>query len=110
MSDYISINPHIVNRHSWYSCTSCRLITTNLVTAKTLNDQGGDWDRRNRLKVYEGLHKMSQREFEDAAPLLIDSIATFTAIELISFERFVFYAVIVGLKVSRIPTKSLFIG
>jgi 26S proteasome regulatory subunit N7 len=29
------------------------LITRNIEKAKTLIDEGGDWDRRNRLKVYQ---------------------------------------------------------
>ena len=29
------------------------LITRNITKAKALIEQGGDWDRKNRLKVYE---------------------------------------------------------
>ncbi|RXG71704.1 26S proteasome non-ATPase regulatory subunit 6 [Armadillidium vulgare] len=32
------------------------LITRNLEKAKSLIEEGGDWDRRNRLKVYEGVY------------------------------------------------------
>merc|ERR1712170_58796 len=34
---------------------------------RKLIDDGGDWDRRNRLKVYEGLYKLTIRDFKNAA-------------------------------------------
>lgn len=64
----------------------------------SLNDKGGDWDRRNRLKVYRGLFLLTQRDFAGASSLLMDSLATFTAHELLSYEAFVFYTVLAGLK------------
>lgn len=63
-----------------------------------LNDKGGDWDRRNRLKVYEGLACVAARDFASAADLLLDSLATFTAHEVTSYEQLVFLAVLSGLK------------
>lgn len=74
-------------------------------TAKAANERGGDWDRRNRLKVYEALQLLAgQRDFQAASPFLMDAIATFTATELISYSRFIFYAVLVGLKTLDRPT------
>ncbi|KAJ3328289.1 26S proteasome non-ATPase regulatory subunit 6, partial [Blyttiomyces sp. JEL0837] len=35
------------------------LISRNIEKARGLIDEGGDWDRRNRLKVYEGSYKIS---------------------------------------------------
>uniref|UniRef100_A0A7I4DKN0 26S proteasome regulatory subunit Rpn7 N-terminal domain-containing protein n=2 Tax=Physcomitrium patens TaxID=3218 RepID=A0A7I4DKN0_PHYPA len=32
------------------------LISRNIDKAKNLFDEGGDWERKNRLKVYEGLY------------------------------------------------------
>lgn len=32
-----------------------------LVEAKELNEKGGDWDRRNRLKVYEAILALVER-------------------------------------------------
>lgn len=61
-----------------------------------LIDSGGDWDRRNRLKVYRALHLMSVRNFEEAAELLIDSLSTFTATELMEYEELVALAVLAG--------------
>lgn len=57
-------------------------------------EQGGDWDRRNRLKVYEALALVTQRNVKKAAELLLDCIATFTCVELASYNRFIFYAVV----------------
>lgn len=70
------------------------LLKENFTRAKDLLDQGGDWERRNRLKVYEAAHLMSIRQFSQAATLLLDSIATFTATEICSYERFIFYVVL----------------
>jgi len=59
--------------------------------------QGGDWDRRNRLKVYEALALIGQRNVKKAAELLLDCIATFTCTELASYNQFIFYAVVTNL-------------
>ena len=61
---------------------------------KKLNESGGDWDRRNRLKVYEALYLISNREVKKAAPLLLECIETFTCVELCSYSSFILYAVL----------------
>ncbi|OUS48924.1 putative proteasome regulatory subunit [Ostreococcus tauri] len=55
---------------------------------------GGDWERKNRLKVYEGLHAAATRNFELATKLFLDSLSTFASYELMTYDDFVFYAVI----------------
>jgi 26S proteasome regulatory subunit N7 len=70
------------------------LITKNLEKAQSLIDEGGDWDRRNRLKVYRGLYNMSVRDFKSAAALFLDTIATFTSYELMEYQQFVTYTVL----------------
>merc|ERR1719357_475526 len=40
------------------------LITRNSEKAKSLIEEGGDWDRRNRLKVYQGLYCVAIRDFK----------------------------------------------
>jgi len=60
-------------------------------------EQGGDWDRRNRLKVYEGLFHITQRDFKSAAKRLLESVATFTSTEMLDFKDFVFYTVAASL-------------
>lgn len=49
--------------------------------------QGGDWDRRNRLKIYEAMYLITNRSFKKAADLLLDCIATFTCVELTSYNQ-----------------------
>lgn len=56
-------------------------------------DQGGDWDRRNRLKVYKGVYMMAIRNFKEAADLFLDTVATFTSYELMDYKDFVKYTV-----------------
>lgn len=60
-------------------------------------EEGGDWDRRNRLKVYEAFHLMSIRNFHNAATLFLEALASFTAEELFEFKTLVYYIVISGI-------------
>ena len=60
----------------------------------SLIDEGGDWDRRNRLKVYRGVYCMSIRDFKKAATLFLDTVATFTSYELMDYQTFVTYTVL----------------
>ena len=64
--------------------------------ANTLVESGGDWDRRNRLKAYHGLHLLTVRSHAAAAPLLLDSLSTFTSYELCSYSSLIIYAVLAG--------------
>ncbi|CAE6464284.1 unnamed protein product [Rhizoctonia solani] len=79
------------------------LINENISKAESLVDQGGDWDRRNRLKVYRGVHLLSIRQFKRASELLIDSLSTFTASELVDYNQFVVYCVVCGTLVLSRP-------
>jgi 26S proteasome regulatory subunit N7 len=70
----------------------------DLITeSKRLIELGGDWDRRNRLKVYEALYLMSIRDVRKASALLLDCIATFTCVELCSYKQFMFYALLTSI-------------
>ncbi|CAD7946064.1 unnamed protein product [Amoebophrya sp. A25] len=72
--------------------------------------KGGDWERKNKLKVYEGVFKIMSRDFEAAAKLFLEGVATFTAVELVSFKDFVFYAVLssmVGLQRADLKKKVI---
>jgi len=62
--------------------------------ASKLAQDGGDWDRRNRLKVYSALSKLLSRDVKEAAGLLVDCIATFSCNELCSYTDFLVYTVI----------------
>jgi 26S proteasome regulatory subunit N7 len=83
------------------------VIAKGIERAKTLVDEGGDWDRRNRLKAYEGTYLLSIRDFKPAAQLFLDSLSTFTSTELMSYRDFVKYAVLVGMiSLQRVEIKK----
>lgn len=63
--------------------------TSSIAEAKKLVEEGGDWERRNRLKVYEGLHLLSIRDFKAGGQLFLDALSTFTATELIDYNDFI---------------------
>ncbi|KAI2617765.1 PCI-domain-containing protein [Hypoxylon sp. NC1633] len=83
------------------------LVKKHVARAKTLVDSGGDWDRRNRLKAYEGLHLLTVRSYNLAAPLLLDSLSTFTSYELCTYSNLVVYSVLAGsVSLKRVDFKS----
>ncbi|KDR79082.1 hypothetical protein GALMADRAFT_92899 [Galerina marginata CBS 339.88] len=86
-------------------------VTTNMDKAEKLIDEGGDWDRRNRLKVYDGLHLISIRQFKRGGELLLDALSTFTETELLSYNDFVALTVISNsLALKRVDLKKRLIG
>ncbi|CAJ0827507.1 377_t:CDS:2 [Entrophospora sp. SA101] len=72
------------------------LISRNIEKAKSLIEEGGDWDRRNRHKVYEGVYRLSIRDFKTAANLFLDTLSTFMSTELMEYKDFVKHAVLAG--------------
>jgi 26S proteasome regulatory subunit N7 len=83
------------------------IVVENLNKAESLIDSGGDWDRRNRLKVYRALHLLGIRQFKRASELLLDALSTFTASELVDYNDFVALAVIAGaLTLGRVDLKK----
>ena len=82
-------------------------VKKNIDRAKALVESGGDWDRRNRLKAYQGLHLLTTRSYNLAAPLLLDSLSTFTSYELCSYSSLVVYSVLAGsISLKRVDFKS----
>ncbi|KAL0906671.1 hypothetical protein M5K25_025184 [Dendrobium thyrsiflorum] len=83
------------------------LISRSLDKAKNLFEEGGDWERKNRLKVYDGLYCMSTRNFKRAANLFLDSISTFTTYELFPYDTFIFYTVLTSIiSLDRVSLKE----
>lgn len=81
--------------------------TTALAEATKLVEEGGDWDRRNRLKVYEAVLSMVTRDFKSAASNLLASVATFTCYELFSYNQFVSYTVVASMiALGRVDLKN----
>ena len=68
---------------------------------------GGDWDRRNRLKVYRGLQRMIERNITESASLMLDCIATFSCNEVCTYQEFIVYAIMTNLlKLARPVLKA----
>lgn len=83
------------------------IVRINIEKARTLIEEGGDWDRRNRLKAYEGAYLMSIRDFKGAAGLFLDTLSTFTSTELMEYKDFVKYAVLTSLiSLQRVEIKK----
>ncbi|KAI9682381.1 MAG: hypothetical protein M1817_000435 [Caeruleum heppii] len=82
-------------------------VKKNIERAKALVESGGDWDRRNRLKAYQGLYFLTIRSYNLAAPLLLDSLSTFTSYELCTYSSLVIYAVLAGsVSLKRVDFKA----
>jgi 26S proteasome regulatory subunit N7 len=65
---------------------------------------GGDWERRNLLKVYEALYLIMKRDFVQASQRLLDTVATFTCYELLDYNTFIFYTVLLSAVTLDRPT------
>lgn len=76
-----------------------------LTEAKRLNDLSGDWDHRNRLKVYEAMYLLTVRDLQGASKLLQSCIATFTCTEISDYNTFMFYALLTN--VLHLPRMEL---
>jgi 26S proteasome regulatory subunit N7 len=74
-----------------------QVIKKDIAECHKLVEDGADWDKKNKLKIFEGVYCMMIRDFKKASDLFVSSIATFTALEVMSFTEFVFYAVVLGL-------------
>jgi 26S proteasome regulatory subunit N7 len=72
------------------------LVSKYIGPAKEMVEKGGDWEKRNMLKVYEGVYLMMIREFKKASVFFLDSIATFTCSDLFPYKRFILYTVILA--------------
>jgi 26S proteasome regulatory subunit N7 len=62
-----------------------------------LKTEGGDWEKKNRLKVYEGLNFILNKNFKDAGKNFLEALMTFTSYELFDFKTFVFYTAITNI-------------
>lgn len=84
-----------------------KFVATNIAKVKDLVEKGGDWERRNRLKIYEATYLVARRDIKAAAALFLDSLQTFSATELFDYKKFVFYTVITSMvSVDRPTLKS----
>lgn len=82
------------------------LIKRNIEKAKTMEDKL-DWDRKNRLKVYEAIYAASRRQFKKACNLLLSTLATYTAVELFDYETYIYYTVLLSvISLDRVKLKE----
>mmetsp|Transcript_17043 Transcript_17043/g.23849 ORF Transcript_17043/g.23849 Transcript_17043/m.23849 type:complete len:399 (-) Transcript_17043:147-1343(-) len=79
------------------SFNDIQVVKKYVTMAKDLVEKGGDWERRNLLKVYEATYLVRIRDFKEASELFIDSVATFTCTAIYSYETMVFYTVITAM-------------
>ncbi|RLN50271.1 hypothetical protein BBJ29_003528 [Phytophthora kernoviae] len=101
----ILVTLHVIRIGLFFS--DLELVEKNIKKATALIDEGGDWDRRNRLKVYEGCYLLMARDFKPASKLFQESVATFTATELMPYNTMVFYCVITCvLNMNRVDLKK----
>ena len=69
----------------------------SLSNVKTLMATGGDWDRKNRLSVYEGLSLiLFNRDYANAATLIVPAINTYELNSFMPYKRFLLIAVVTG--------------
>ncbi|KAM7308107.1 26S proteasome non-ATPase regulatory subunit 6 [Ixodes scapularis] len=86
------------------------LITRNISKAKSLIEEGGDWDRRNRLKVYQGMYCLAVRDFKGSASYFLDTVSTFTCYELMDYQTFVTYTVLASIiSLPRVELREKFL-
>ncbi|GMI22960.1 hypothetical protein TeGR_g2300, partial [Tetraparma gracilis] len=71
--------------------------TDLLAECEALLQTGGDWDKRNRVKVYKSLSLALTRDYADAAPLLLSCVKTFSCEECVGYEHFVKLTVVLNM-------------
>ena len=64
---------------------------------KDLLKEGGDWEKKNRLKVYSGLYLVFTRDFKTAGKNFLEALMTFTSYELFDFKTSVFYTAVINI-------------
>jgi 26S proteasome regulatory subunit N7 len=80
-----------------YEKGDVEVIKKDITICKQLVEDGADWDKKNKLKIFEGVYCMLIRDFKKASDLFMSSIATFTCTELMDYTEFVFYAVVTSM-------------
>lgn len=73
------------------------LISEYLLKCQELVKTASDWEKKNRLKVYEGLVNILNKNFKDAGKLFLEALMTFTSYELFDYKTFVFYTAITNI-------------
>jgi 26S proteasome regulatory subunit N7 len=69
-------------------------VKKDITTCRQLVTDGADWDKKNKLKIFEGVYFILIRDFANAAKNFMSSTATFTCVELMDYKQFAFYTVV----------------
>lgn len=77
----------------------------SLDECRKLTDDSLDWEKKNKLAIYNGIHQILKRQMTEAAKSLIACVDTFNSPEIMTFKELVKYAVILGLL--ELPRKDL---
>jgi 26S proteasome regulatory subunit N7 len=72
-------------------------LVKSIEDATFLFESSSDWDRKNRFKVYLGLFHLIKAEFLEAANYFGESLSSFDAPEVMTFENLVLYFVFCSL-------------
>jgi len=63
--------------------------------------------KKNKLRVYEGVYALFERNFEVSGKLFLQALMTFTNTELFEYKTFVFYTVLTNIiTVDRVTLKT----
>lgn len=83
------------------------LLSEYIEKCRKLLQEAGDWEKRNRLKVYDGINQLLLRNFKEAGKLFLEALMTFTNYELFDYKTFVFYTCITNIiTVDRVTLKN----
>lgn len=62
-----------------------------------LEEEGSDWEKKNKLSLYKALSNINLRNFKLAADQMISTINTFNSPEILSFSNLIFYSTLLGI-------------
>lgn len=80
----------------WFHMEPIALALDPIETAK-------DWDAKNRLRCFVGIYQLSRRNFQGAARLLTECLATFQEASFLAFKDLVKYTIIASILVLDRP-------
>jgi 26S proteasome regulatory subunit N7 len=68
-----------------------------LQKCKALEEEGSDWEKKNKLSLYKSLESVNMRNFKLAAEQMISTINTFSSPEILTFSKLIFYSTLLGI-------------
>lgn len=82
--------------HSYFLEDNIEKFAEHLKICKKLNEEGGDWEKKNKLLVYEGIVQIIKKDLSGAANTFLSCVNTFNAPEILPYETLVAYGVLLG--------------